>query len=131
MSDWETARIIALNLLGVGAPPDEATVRSAAENAVQAVKAQAPSAEIEIDALVRELEANLNVVVGSASTLTDDSTDHIPWLPDRRASIGWSFTRRYQRFLNPNPPKDTDGRREDSGRGWVRELQGRWPGVLG
>ena len=31
--------------------------------------------------------------------------------------------------LNPNPPKDTDGRREDSGRGWVRELQGRWPGV--
>ena len=33
--------------------------------------------------------------------------------------------------LNPNPPKDTDGRREDSGRGWVRELQGRWPGVLG
>ena len=34
-------------------------------------------------------------------------------------------------ILSPNPPKDTDGRREDSGRGWVRELQGRWPGVLG
>ena len=33
--------------------------------------------------------------------------------------------------LIPNPPKDTDGRREGSGRGWVRELQGRWPGVLG
>ena len=33
--------------------------------------------------------------------------------------------------LNPNPPKDTDGRREGSGRGWVRELQGRWPGLLG
>ena len=33
--------------------------------------------------------------------------------------------------LNPNPPKDTDGRSEESGRGWVRELQGRWPGVLG
>ena len=30
--------------------------------------------------------------------------------------------------LTPNPPKDTDGRREDSGRG-VRELQGRWPGL--
>ena len=24
--------------------------------------------------------------------------------------------------LSPNPPKDTDGRREGSGRGWVREL---------
>ena len=33
--------------------------------------------------------------------------------------------------FTPNPPKDTDGRREDSGRGWMRELQGRWPGVLG
>ena len=33
--------------------------------------------------------------------------------------------------LIPNPPKDTDGRREGSGRGWVRELQGRWPGLLG
>ena len=30
--------------------------------------------------------------------------------------------------LTPNPPKDTDGRCEDSGRG-VRELQGRWPGL--
>ena len=37
----------------------------------------------------------------------------------------------YALYLIPNPPKDTDGRREDSGRGWVRELQGRWPGVLG
>ena len=33
-----------------------------------------------------------------------------------------------RKAVNPNPPKDTDGRREDSGRG-VRELQGRWPGL--
>ncbi len=30
----------------------------------------------------------------------------------------------YVAILNPNPPKDTDGRREESGRG-VRELQGK------
>ena len=30
--------------------------------------------------------------------------------------------------LSPNPPKDTDGRREDSGRG-VRELQARLSGL--
>ena len=30
--------------------------------------------------------------------------------------------------LNPNPPMDTDGQREDSGSG-VREVQGRWPGL--
>ena len=46
------------------------------------------------------------------------------WFEPERATTGTGF-------LNPNPPKDTDGRREDSGRGWVRELQGRWPGVLG
>ena len=35
--------------------------------------------------------------------------------------------------LEPKP-ESTEGHRwtgEDSGRGWVRELQGRWPGVLG
>ena len=99
MSDLQTARVIALNLIGADAPPDEAGVRRVAEIAVQAVEAQAPGADVDVDALVRELEANLNVVVGSASTLTDDSSDHIPWLPDRRASIDWNFTRRYQRFL--------------------------------
>ena len=30
----------------------------------------------------------------------------------------------FVRGLSPNPPKDTDGRREESGRG-VRELQGK------
>ena len=45
------------------------------------------------------MEANLNVVVGFASTLTDESSDHVPWLADQRASIEWGFTRRYQRFL--------------------------------
>ena len=33
-----------------------------------------------------------------------------------------------RRRLNPHPPRDTDGRREGSGRG-VRELPGRWPGL--
>ena len=33
-----------------------------------------------------------------------------------------------QSTLSPNPPMDTDGRREDSGRG-VRELQARWSGL--
>ena len=44
-------------------------------------------------------------------------------LPDNRKAL----TLR-EALLNPNPPKDTDGRCEDSGRG-VRELQGRWPGL--
>ena len=99
MSDLETARVIALNLLGVDTTPDEAGVRNIANIAVQALKAQDSDAEVDIDVLVRELEANLNVVVGDASTLTDESSDHLAWLAARRASIEWRFTRRYQRFL--------------------------------
>lgn len=61
MSDFETARAIALNLLAVGNPPDESRVRAAAENAARAISAQAPGHVVDIEALVRELEANLNV----------------------------------------------------------------------
>lgn len=91
--------MIALNLLGTESPPDEDQIRRTAEIAVVAVKSQNGSDEISVEELVKELEANLNVVVGSASTLTDEDSDHIPWLPDRRASIEWRFTRRYHRLL--------------------------------
>ena len=40
-------RVIALNLLDGGDPPDEAGVRRAAEIAVQAVRAQGPGSEID------------------------------------------------------------------------------------
>ena len=99
MSDLETARVIALNLLRSQDLPDEAGVRRTAEIAIQALKAQAPESQVDVDSLTRELEANLNVVVGQASTLTDEESDHIPWFAGRRASIEWGFTRRYQRFL--------------------------------
>ena len=99
MSDLERTRVIALNLLRGQDLPDEAEVRQAAEIAIQAVKAQYPESEVDVDSLTRELEANLNVVVGQASTLTDEESDHLPWFAGRRASIEWGFTRRYQRFL--------------------------------
>ena len=58
------------------------------------------------------------------------------WLISRHLVGGGSFPYLYIAvgmaaaglFLTPNPPKDTDGRREDRGRG-VRELQGGWPGL--
>ena len=52
-------------------------------------------------------------------------------LLDTQHSIALSMVKSTFGRLSPNPPKDTDGRREGSGRGWVRELQGRWPGLLG
>ena len=99
MSDYEMARAIALNLLAVGNPPDEARVRAAAENAARAIRDQAPGHTVDIEALVRELEANLNVIVGQASVLVDDTREHVPWFAARRSEIEWSFSRRYARFL--------------------------------
>ena len=98
MSDFTTARSIALNWLDGVSPLDEDMLRRAAEIAVQAVNSR-PGADVDTETLVRELEANLNVLVGSASTLTDERSDHVPWLPERCASIEWRFARRYRRFL--------------------------------
>ena len=58
-----------------------------------------------------------------------NTMDVLQWMLSYVAA-GEPFHIRVHRLI-PNPPKDTDGGREDSGRGWVRELQGRWPGVLG
>ncbi len=67
------------------------------------------------------------------TTLTFEQEDDSKLVTDRETESIWnkSTGEAVSGSLNPNPPKDTDGRREGSGRGWVRELQGRWPGVLG
>ena len=99
MNDLERARVIALTLFGGREIPDEAGVRLLAERAARLVMDESPGSTVDIDALTRELEANLNVVVGEGATLTDDEGTHVPWLPERRASIRWGFSRRYRRFL--------------------------------
>ena len=98
MTNIETARVIALNLLG-DPPIEKSAVQNAAQIAINAVVASNPNADVDLVELVRELEANLNVVVGNASTLTDEDSDHVPWLSERRGDIDWNFSRRYQRFL--------------------------------
>ena len=76
------------------------------------------------------------VVNGQGSTLLSNLTIDSLRDGDHAVNVHWSgdpdvYTACGNIPLSPNPPKDTDGRREGSGRGWVRELQGRWPGVLG
>ena len=99
MIDLERARVIALTLFDGQEIPDEAGVRRLAESAANLLMAQSAGSTVDIDALTRVLEANLNVVVDDGSILTGDESMHVPWLPQRRASIEWGFTRRYRRFL--------------------------------
>lgn len=53
---------------------------------------------IEVDRLVRELEASFSIWIGVESSLEDNS-DHEPWLNEKKASIDWRYWRRYERFL--------------------------------
>ena len=46
----------------------------------------------------------------------------------RLSRLSGSHKCRFHLGFSPNPPMDTYGRRENSGRG-VRELRGRWPGL--
>ena len=84
--------------------------------------------------------ASLMVVVLAFFVLNAVETKTLDYIGEGESAVGSELIQdRFdvtpspteQLVFSPNPPKDTDGRREGSGRGWVRELQGRWPGVLG
>ncbi len=54
--------------------------------------------EIDRAALIRELETMHIQTVGIARTL-EDSTGHVPWLAESRASIEWKYWSRYKQLL--------------------------------
>ena len=100
MNELEQAMSTALTMLNHAATPlDEQQVRLAAEVAAEATNRMQPGAEVDVATLVRRLEANINVAVGPAITLTDEQSSHVPWLSEKRASIEWKFSRRHQKFL--------------------------------
>ena len=78
--------------------------------------------EAELEAAQSELQ-NRQGQLDHALRAQSERADRRSELADAQAHLRQECKR-----LNPNPPKDTDGRREDSGRG-VRELPGRWPGL--
>lgn len=73
-------------------------IREVTERAVQAQKLFDPAADVAIDQLAAELR-HLFSVTAEAGTVLEDTTDHVPWYPARRASIKWRFWNRYMTFL--------------------------------
>src|SRR5258706_12361469 len=53
---------------------------------------------LDVEMLVREFEHIFSIFVETGRAL-DDPTGHIPWLPERKASIEWKFWERYEWFL--------------------------------
>lgn len=94
----EMARTLVLNMLrGIEAPTTD-QIRENALLVVDMMKAKSDGEELDLDALVRDVESLCNVWVGSQSTL-DDEKDHVEWLSERRGEIAWRFWERYRRLL--------------------------------
>src|SRR5580658_2895866 len=66
-------------------------------------------AEVNRDALIKDLETQCDVWIGSAQAL-DDETGHVPWLPKKRATVEWQYWTRYKQLLAPSwAVKSVDG----------------------
>jgi hypothetical protein len=77
--------------------PTNADVRSAAQVVVGLMGVM--SVTVDVEDLVRNIEAAVNVHVGEASVLDNRGDDHQAWLPARRGAIKWSFWERYNWYL--------------------------------
>lgn len=79
---------------------EEVTPEIVADAVTTIVDIQPPAArdQIDLDRLVREIEAACDVWVG-APTALEGNEDHVEWLADRAAEIDWSFWNRYRRWL--------------------------------
>lgn len=90
----QVAQIARALLKSKPSPPSRDAIRECVVKAVTACGKEA----FDVNSLVLELESLFTVWVGRGTTL-DNLEDHIPWLPNKKASISWDFWNRYQTYL--------------------------------
>lgn len=82
-----------------GTPVTTELLREWVEGTAEMVVTQTSSEPIDTEQLIRDIEADYNVHVGSWNSLSDD-TDHVAWLEERLADTSdWRFWDRYERYL--------------------------------
>lgn len=120
---------------GQGKPVAPDQIRAWVHAMANMVEELDPQDPVDREQLARDIEADVNVHVGSWNSMSNDS-DHIPWLRDRlEKKAEWKFWNRYERLLRNEyqlPPSSVDrldevtddilGRLEDPKRegGWDR-----------
>jgi len=87
----------AILLLKNNAAPTTADVRNAATLVVGLMSGMGVT--IDVDELVKHIQATINVHVGESTILDSKTDDHQAWLPARRGAIKWSFWNRYRWYL--------------------------------
>jgi hypothetical protein len=75
----------------------EELIQSTVELAIKMVSLQGNTENIDIKALIWELQSRCNVRIGSGTIL--EGKDLRDWLPERHDSIEWNFWKRYERYL--------------------------------
>lgn len=85
---------IAKTILSDKAHPTTEQIREAVTSALKIYPAEQEHA----DTLITELEVRLNVWIGKGNQL-EDSTDHVVWLPAKRANLEWKYWNRYKDLL--------------------------------
>ena len=71
-------------------------IRQEVEDAVEYWQAH----DVDIDALVADLEASFQTVIGRERLLSGDRDGYDPWLGNRKSSIPWRFWERYEQYLD-------------------------------
>src|SRR3954463_5172784 len=97
-ADRQQALALARNLLPTDRIAGPADVRGAIAGARAALQAMGRDWTLDDEDLARELEALVNIFVGTSTSLEDD-TDHVEWLSSRRHEIEWAFWNRYRRWI--------------------------------
>src|SRR5689334_6259767 len=73
-------------------------ILTTAQRAAQAQQIFYPNADVNVEKLAAELR-HLFSVSAEVGTVLEDSADHVPWYPARRAQVSWRFWNRYVTFL--------------------------------
>ena len=90
------ARKLILGLLASNTPTEE-ELREAVDD-ILPLMSKRHEVAIDAEELVRIMQAEFNVFQADPISL-DDSTGHVEWLSERRASIKWHFWERYLQYL--------------------------------
>ncbi|CAA9325686.1 MAG: Endonuclease [uncultured Gemmatimonadetes bacterium] len=68
-------------------------------NAVLQMIAVFQCGDVDADAVVADLEASFQTVIGKERTLFGDQEGYEPWLKSKKAGIDWRFWSRYEQYL--------------------------------
>jgi hypothetical protein len=95
---YQEAKQFARFMLENQSHPQPEMIRQKAEQAAQFAQQSTPGETVDVELLIRELESDFSQFIAIGRVL-EDATDHIPWLPNKRAQIEWKFWDRYYRLL--------------------------------